>query len=83
MDTTSNPNTTTTEAIYQINLILSEEGGGYTFASPGWDWDEVLEDSWSDISDNPIERVGFKVPGGTEVSFRASTLRAALGMAVK
>ena len=69
-----------TEAIYQIDLMLS---GGYTFNAPGWDWQEVLADSWSDISDNPTEWVGFKIPSGCEVSFRASLLRTALGLAAK
>ena len=72
-----------TEAIYQINLRLAEDGGGYTFNAPGWNWQEVLADSWSDISDNPTEWVGFKIPSGCEVSFRASLLRTALGLEVK
>ena len=71
------------EAIYQINLRLAEDGGGYTFNAPGWNWQEVLADSWSDISDNPTEWVGFKIPSGCEVSFRASLLRTALGLEVK
>jgi uncharacterized membrane protein YjdF len=83
MEATTANTTPQAEAIYQINLILNEEGGGYTFNSPGWDWDEVLADSWSDTSDNPIERVGFKIPSGCEVSFRASTLRTALGLEAK
>ena len=72
-----------TEAIYQINLRLAEDGGGYTFNAPGWNWHEVLADSWTTLGDNPIEKVGFKIPSGCEVSFRASLLRTALGLAAK
>ena len=83
MDITSTTRTAQAEAIEQINSRLAEEGGGYTFHAPGWNWQEVLADSWSDISDNPTEWVGFKVPSGCEVRFRASTLRTAFGLEVK
>ena len=87
MNTTTRPEEVTemdqTEAIYQINVRLADEGSGYTFAQLGWAWDEALADSWTDKSDNPIERVGIKIPSGTEVSFRASTLRTALGREAK
>lgn len=69
------------DAIKTIDAMLREDGHPYTFKCLAYEWPAVLDDAWTDISDNPVEWVSIKIPSSSEFRFRASLLRAALGQA--